>query len=195
MGFPVTKTGKAPERHSDLLSAPEVLTLKELAQRAIPGLDYAKVMDQLANLGPNGRVLIHSHNGKLLRHEVFEDPRVCQDLQRGGVIHNFEQQPADMSGWRVHEFFIDSKGCLGEVCTRCLRVCPENAIHLRGDGASSFCEIDPTACKGCFICWVECTRMAADCIQVDGKMFDSELRFRHFGDHHVGSPSAEERGV
>ena len=182
MGFPVTRTGRAPEKRTDLLAAPEVLTLEELAKRAIDGLDYNGVMDQLADLGPEGRVLLFFREGKLARAEVFEDPRICKDLQRGAVIHNLEQIPVDVSGWRVHEFYIDSKGCLGEVCTRCMRVCPEDAIHLKGDGASSYCEIDPTACKGCFICWVECSRKAADCIQVDGKTFDSELRAHHFGE-------------
>jgi len=182
MGFPVTRTGRAPEKRTDLLQPPEVLILEELARRAIEGLDYNAVMDQLADLGPDGRVLLHYRGGKLARYEVFEDPRVCKDIERGGVVHNLEQKPADVSGWRVNEFYIDSKGCLGEVCTRCVRVCPENAIHLRGDGASSFCEIDPTACKGCFICWVECSRKAADCILVDGKVFNSELRARHFGE-------------
>ena len=182
MGFPVTRTGRAPERRTDLLEAPQVLTLDELARRLPEGLDYATVMNQLADLGPDGRLLLLTRNGQVLRSEVFEDPRICKDLTRGAVIHNFEQKPADMSGWRIHEFSIDSKGCLGEICSRCIRVCPESAIHLRGDGASSFCEIDPTACKGCYLCWVECSRKAADCILVDGKVFDTELRARHFGE-------------
>ena len=182
MGFPVTKNRKAPQRRSDLLQAPEILTLDELARRAIEGVDYATVMDELTDLGPDARLLLYYLNGKLVRQEVFEDPRICKDIQRGGVIHNFEQKPADVSGWRVHEFYIDSKGCLGEICSRCLRVCPESAIHMRGEGATSFCEIDQSACKGCYICWVECARKAADCILVDGKVFDSELRAHHFGE-------------
>lgn len=182
LGFPVTSNGKAPEKRSDLLHPPQLLTIDQLARSAVEGLDYASVMNQLADLGPDGRLLLYYQNGKLLRYEVFEDPRICKNIERGGVIHNLEQKPADMSGWRVHEFYIDSKGCLGEICSRCARVCPENAIHLRGEGASSFCEIDPTACKGCFICWVECSRKAADCILVDGKVYDSELRAAHFGE-------------
>jgi Pyruvate/2-oxoacid:ferredoxin oxidoreductase delta subunit len=148
----------------------------------VEGLDYASVMNELTDMGPDGRLLLYSRDGKLVRHELFEDPRICKDIPRGGVVHNMEQKPADVSGWRVHEFYIDAKGCLGEVCTRCARVCPENAIHLRGVGADSFCEIDPTACKGCFICWVECTRKAADCILIDGKVFVSEMRAAHFGE-------------
>ena len=182
MGFPIPRTGKAPERRTDLLQAPEILTLDDFARRHIEGVDYAAVMNELTDLGPDARLLVYYRQGKLVRYEVFEDPRICKDIERGGVIHNFEQKPADVSGWRVHEFYIDSKGCLGEVCSRCLRVCPEDAIHLRGEGATSFCEIDQTACKGCYICWVECTRKAADCILVDGKVFDSELRARHFGE-------------
>ena len=181
MGFPITRSGRAPERRTDLLEAPEILTLDELARRLPDGLDYMTIMDQLADLGPDGRVLLLSRDGQVLRSEVFEDPRICKDLERGAVIHNFEQKPADMSGWRVHEFTIDAKGCLGEVCARCLRVCPESAIHLRGDGSSSFLEIDPAACKGCYLCWVECSRKAADCILVDGKVYDTEMRARHFG--------------
>lgn len=182
LGFPIFHDGKAIERHSDLLQAPEVLTLEELARRAIDGVDYAAVMNQLTDLGPEGRLLLDYRDGKLFRHELFEDPRICKDIERGAVVHNLEQKPADVSGWRVHEFNIDPKGCLGEICARCARVCPESAIHLRGVGADSFCEIDPTACKGCFICWVECTRKAADCIVIDGKVFDSELRAAHFGE-------------
>ncbi len=181
-GLPGTIGVKNFQRRSDLPPAPEVLTLDQLARRSIEGLDYTSVMNELTDLGPEGRLLLRFRNGTLERHELFEDPRICKDIERGGVIHNLEQTPQDVSGWRVHEFYIDSKGCLGDVCSRCLRVCPENAIHLRGEGAGSFCEIDPTACKGCYICWVECTRKAADCILIDGKVFDSELRARHFGE-------------
>jgi Pyruvate/2-oxoacid:ferredoxin oxidoreductase delta subunit len=87
-----------------------------------------------------------------------------------------------VSGWRTHDFFIDLKGCLGDECGRCAIVCPESAIHLRGTGKGSFHEIDPLACKGCFICWVECFRTAADCILVDGKTFDPAMRAKHFGE-------------
>ncbi len=182
LGFPVLYDTKTVEQYSGLLQAPEILTLVDLARREIEGLDYAAVMNDLTDLGPEGRLLLYFRDGKLIRFELFEDPRICKDIPRGAVVHNLEQKPADVSGWRVHEFYIDAKGCLGEVCTRCSRVCPENAIHLRGVGADSFCEIDPTACKGCFICWVECSRKAADCILVDGKVFDSELRAAHFGE-------------
>ena len=182
LGFPVIPDPKVLERRSDLEQAPLVLSLEELARHSIEGLDYSAAMDQLADLGPEGRIVLYYRKGKLFRHEVFEDPRVCKDVERGAVVHNLEQKAQDVSGWRVHEFYIDSKGCLGEICTRCVRVCPESAIHLRGDGATSFCEIDPAACKGCFICWVECTRKAADCIMIDGKVFDSQLRAAHFGE-------------
>ncbi len=104
------------------------------------------------------------------------------DLYRGAVIENLKEKPKDMSGWRTHEFFIDTKGCLGDECGRCAIVCPENAIHLMGKGPGSFHEIDPLACKGCFICWVECVRTAADCILVDGKTFDPAMRAKHFGE-------------
>ena len=181
LGFPVVHDNKPPEHYAGLPPAPEVLTLPELARRHVEGFDYAAVLNQLTDMGPGGRLLLYTSNGTLKRYELFEDPRICQDIPRGAVVQNLEQKPADMSGWRVHEFYIDAKGCLGEICSRCLRVCPDNAIHLRGIGADSFCEIDPTACKGCFICWVECTRKAADCILVDGKVFDSELRAAHFG--------------
>ncbi len=181
LGFPVIHDMKNVEQYSGLMSAPEILTLVDLARREVEGLDYAAVMNQLTDLGPDGRLLLYLRDGKLVRYELFEDPRICKDIPRGAVVHNLEQQPADMSGWRVHEFYIDAKGCLGEICTRCARVCPENAIHLRGVGGDSFCEIDPTGCKGCFICWVECSRKAADCILVDGKVFISELRAAHFG--------------
>ena len=182
LGFPITKSMGGPAKRTDLQQAPELLTLEEVARRSMEGLDHAEVLNRLTEMGPAGRLLLCYRNGKLVRHEIFEDPRVCKDIERGGVIYNLEQKPADMSGWRVHEFYIDSKGCLGELCFRCARVCPESAIHLRGQGASSFCEIDQAACKGCYICWVECTRKASDCILVDGKVFDSQLRARHFGE-------------
>ena len=182
LGFPVLRDAKEAEQYSGLLQAPEILMLVELARREVEGLDYAAVMNELTDLGPEGRLLLYYRDEKLVRYELFEDPRICKDIERGAVVHNLEQKPADVSGWRVHEFLIDQKGCLGETCTRCVRVCPESAIHLRGVGADSFCEIDPTACKGCFICWVECTRKAADCILIDGKVFDSELRAAHFGE-------------
>lgn len=182
LGFPVLRNAKEAEQYSGLLQAPEILTLVELARRKVEGLDYAALMNALTDLGTEGRLLLYCRDGKLVRCELFEDPRICKDIERGAVVHNLEQKPADVSGWRVHEFLIDQKGCLGQTCSRCIRVCPESAIHLRGAGAESFCEIDPTACKGCFICWVECTRKAADCILIDGKVFDSELRAAHFGE-------------
>lgn len=182
LGFPVLRGPKASAKRPDLEEPPQILSLDELAGRAVEGLDYPAVMNALADRGPEGRVVLFWRHGTLLRWETFEDPRICKDVERGAVIHNFEQKPPDMSGWRTHEFSIDSKGCLGEVCARCVRVCPENAIHLRGEGASSFCEIDPTACKGCYICWVECVRKSADCILIDGKVFDSQLRAAHFGE-------------
>ena len=182
LGFPIVRDFHVLERRTDLEEPPRVLSLAELASQAIEGLDYPAVMNEMADLGPDSRIALFFRNGKLLRYQVFEEPRICEDLERGAVIHNLEQKPQDVSGWRTHEFAIDSKGCLGEVCARCLRVCPENAIHLRGDGSGSFCEIDPSACKGCFICWVECSRKSADCIVVDGKVFDSELRSAHFGE-------------
>ena len=182
LGFPVIHGRQVIARRTDLEEPPRILSLDELAGHALEGLDYPTVLNALADLGPEGRVVLFFRNGKLLRWETFEDPRICKDVERGAVIHNLEQKPPDMSGWRTHEFSIDSKGCLGELCARCVRVCPENAIHLRGEGASSFCEIDPTACKGCFICWVECVRKSADCILIDGKVFDSELRSAHFGE-------------
>jgi len=182
LGFPVVQNFHTLAARTDLEDPPRILSLAELARQAIEGLDYAAVMNELGDLGPDGRIALFFRGGKLLRYQIFEEPRICEDIQRGAVIHNLEMKPQDVSGWRTHDFAIDSKGCLGEVCARCLRVCPENAIHLRGDGASSFCEIDPTACKGCFICWVECSRKSADCIVVDGKVFDSELRSAHFGE-------------
>lgn len=182
LGFPILRAADHIEQYSGMLQPPEILTLEELAKRgAVEGLDYNTVMNTLTDLGPDGRLLLYFRNGELVRHEVFEEPRICKDISRGAVVHNLEQKPPDVSGWRVHEFVIDQKGCLGEICTRCARVCPEAAIHLRGVGADSFCEIDPTACKGCFICWVECSRKAADCILVDGKVFISDLRAAHFG--------------
>ena len=182
LGFPVVHDLHAFGRKPALEEPPRILNLAELASQAVDGLDYAAVMNEMADLGPDGRIALFYRDGKLLQHQVFEEPRICEDIARGAVIHNLEVKPQDVSGWRTHQFSIDFKGCLGEVCARCVRVCPENAIHLRGDGASSFCEIDPTACKGCFICWVECSRKSADCILVDGKVFDSEMRAAHFGE-------------
>jgi Pyruvate/2-oxoacid:ferredoxin oxidoreductase delta subunit len=136
----------------------------------------------MGDIGPEARLFIYRPNGKLARHEVFADPRVCVDIHRGAVIENLTEKPKDVSGWRTHEFFIDTKGCLGDECGRCAIVCPESAIHLRGKGKGSFHEIDPLACKGCYICWVECVRTAADCILVDGKTFDPGMRAKHFGE-------------
>lgn len=163
-------------------SPPEILTIDELAKGPIEGIDEAKVLNEMADIGPQARLLIYRKGGEVVRYEVFEDPRICLDLYRGAVIENLEETPKDVSGWRTHEFFIDTKGCLGDECGRCAIVCPENAIHLMGKGKGSFHEIDPLACKGCFICWVECVRTAADCILVDGKTFDASMRAKHFGE-------------
>ena len=110
LGFPILHDLNDVERYCGLLQAPEVLTLEELARRQVEGLYYAAVLNQLADLGPDGRLLLYCRDGKLLRYELFENPRVCQDIERGAVVHNLDQKPADMSGWRVHEFYIDPKG-------------------------------------------------------------------------------------
>jgi len=162
--------------------ASEVLTLDEVAAADLPGLDRQAVLREMSALGPDARLLVCRRGAEILGHEVFRDPRICRDLNVGAVIENLREAPVDRSGWRVHEFYIDPKGCLGDECGRCAVVCPESAIHLRGSGKGSFHEIDPAACKGCFICWVECVRTAADCIVIDGKSFDGELRARHFGE-------------
>jgi len=181
--------GRAPKASEDgghsrqtLLSPPEFLTIEEVARTPINGVDTAQVLSDMADLGSQARLFVYRPEGKVLRYEVFEDPRVCLDVTRGAVIENLKEKPKDVSGWRTHDFFIDVKGCLGDECGRCAIVCPENAIHLMGKGKGSFHEIDPLACKGCFICWVECIRTAADCILVDGKTFDPEMRAKHFGE-------------
>ena len=164
------------------LLPPEFFTIDEIARTPIDGVDTARVLNAMADVGPQARLLVYRPEGKVLRYQVFEDPRVCVDLNRGAVIENLKEKPKDVSGWRTHDFFIDVKGCLGDECGRCAVVCPENAIHLMGKGQGSFHEIDPLACKGCFICWVECVRTAADCILVDGKTFDPGMRAKHFGE-------------
>ncbi len=164
------------------LSPPEVLTIEELARTTIDGIDTKQALSEMADIGPEARLFVYRPEGKVVRHEVFEDPRICLDIHRGAVIENLKEKPKDVSGWRTHDFFIDLKGCLGDECGRCAIVCPEQAIHLMGTGKGSFHEIDPLACKGCFICWVECFRTAADCILVDGKTFDPEMRAKHFGE-------------
>ncbi|OGQ24480.1 MAG: hypothetical protein A3C54_02535 [Deltaproteobacteria bacterium RIFCSPHIGHO2_02_FULL_60_17] len=174
-GQPEDKTGKR-------LSPPEILTIEEVARQPVDGIDTAKALSAMADIGPEARLFVYRPEGQAVRYEVFEDPRVCPEVHRGAVIENLKEKPKDVSGWRTHDFFIDLKGCLGDECGRCAIVCPENAIHLRGKGKGSFHEIDPLACKGCFICWVECVRTAADCILVDGKTFDPGMRAKHFGE-------------
>jgi Pyruvate/2-oxoacid:ferredoxin oxidoreductase delta subunit len=164
------------------LSPPEFLTIDEVARTPIDGVDTPRVLSDMADLGPQARLFVYRAEGKVIRHQVFEDPRVCLEINRGAVIENLKEKPKDVSGWRTHDFFIDVKGCLGDECGRCAVVCPESAIHLMGKGKGSFHEIDPLACKGCFICWVECVRTAADCILVDGKTFDPGMRAKHFGE-------------
>ena len=172
----------APRTEGKVLTDGEILTIEEVAAKSIDGLDTAKILSAMADIGPEARLFIYRPNGKLARHEIFADPRVCVDIHRGAVVENLNEKPKDVSGWRTHEFFIDTKGCLGDECGRCAIVCPESAIHLRGKGKGSFHEIDPLACKGCYICWVECVRTAADCILVDGKTFDPGMRAKHFGE-------------
>lgn len=179
---PAAQAEAAPRAEGRVLTAGEILTIEEVAAKSIDGLDMAKILSAMGDIGPDARLFIHRPNGKLARHEVFADPRVCVDIHRGAVIENLTEKPKDVSGWRTHEFFIDTKGCLGDECGRCAIVCPESAIHLSGKGKGSFHEIDPLACKGCYICWVECARAAADCILVDGKTFDPVMRAKHFGD-------------
>lgn len=171
---------KAGERR--FLSPPEILTLEEVARQPIAGIDTEAILRQMADIGPQARLFLYRLEGEVMRCEVFEDPRVCTDIRQGAVIENLAEKAKDVSGWRTHDFSIDPKGCLGDDCGRCAIMCPENAIHLMSSGKGSFYEIDPLACKGCFICWVECVRTAADCILVDGKTFDPTMRAKHFGE-------------
>lgn len=181
-GPETTRSDAANAGSKGHMVAPKTLTVAEVARESPGGIDTQKVLSEMADIGPQARLLLVRSGEKLMRAEVFEDPRICMDIQRGAVVENLTEKPADMSGWRTHEFFIDTKGCLGDECGRCAIVCPENAIHLMGRGPGSFHEIDPLACKGCFICWVECVRTAADCILVDGKTFDPTMRAKHFGE-------------
>ena len=176
------ETKKIEQGEKRFLSPAEILTIEEVAKRPIDGLETAMILDQMSDMGPEARLFLYRPEGKAVRYEIFEDPRICVDIDRGAVIQNLREKPKDVSGWRTHEFFIDIKGCLGDECGRCAIVCPENAIHLVGQGKGSFHEINPLACKGCFICWVECVRTAADCILVDGKTFDPSMRAKHFGE-------------
>ena len=173
---------KAKERGEEHLQVPDFLTIEEVARKPIDGIETKKVLSEMADIGPQARLFLYRRGEEVIRHEVFEDPRICLDIHQGAVIENLAEMPRDMSGWRTQDFFIDIKGCLGDECGRCAVVCPENAIHLMGEGKGSFYEIDPLACKGCFICWVECVRTAADCILVDGKTFDPTMRVKHFGE-------------
>lgn len=175
--------GEQAERQPAKFSpAPQILTIEEVARSPVDGIDTAKALSAMADIGPEARLFVTRPEGQAVRYEIFEEPRVCPEIHRGAVIENLEEKPKDVSGWRTHDFFIDLKGCLGDECGRCAIMCPENAIHLMGKGKGSFHEIDPLACKGCFICWVECVRSAADCILVDGKTFDPGMRAKHFGE-------------
>jgi Pyruvate/2-oxoacid:ferredoxin oxidoreductase delta subunit len=176
---------RAPQSRGETpksLTVPEVFNIEQVAGTRIDGIDNNRILSEMADIGPEARLFVYRKEGKVVRTEVFEDPRICHDIHRGAVIENLKEKPKDVSGWRTHDFFIDLKGCLGDECGRCAIVCPENAIHLMGKGKGSFHEIDPLACKGCFICWVECFRTAADCILVDGKTFDPLMRTKHFGE-------------
>jgi len=179
---PAAQAEATPKAKGRVLTAGEILSIEEVAAQTIDGLDTANILSAMGDIGPEARLFIYRPNGKLTRSEVFADPRVCVDIHRGAVVENLNEKPKDVSGWRTHEFFIDIKGCLGDECGRCAIVCPESAIHLSGKGKGSFHEIDPLACKGCYICWVECARTAADCILVDGKTFDPAMRAKHFGE-------------
>src|SRR5207248_603790 len=97
LGFSVLQEALEPEHYSGLLQPPEILTLTDLARREVEGLDYAKVMNDLTDLGPEGRLLVQFRNGKLIRYELYEDPRICKDIPRGAVVHNLEQKAADVS--------------------------------------------------------------------------------------------------
>jgi Pyruvate/2-oxoacid:ferredoxin oxidoreductase delta subunit len=181
-GSPPPPPLQTEENERGNLRPAEVLTIEEVARQPIDGIDTTKILNDMAEMGPQARLFLHRPEGQVICYELFEDPRICSDIHRGAVIENLQEKPKDVSGWRSHEFFIDQKGCLGDECGRCAVVCPENAIHLRGQGKNSFHEIDPLACKGCFICWVECVRTASDCILVDGKTFDATMRAKHFGE-------------
>ncbi len=184
---PREATGETEDRGSKIedraeLCAPEILAIDEVAGQVIDGIDSKAILSRMADIGPEARLFLHRPQGKVLRAEVYEDPRICPEINRGAVIENLKEKPKDVSGWRTHDFIIDTKGCLGDECGRCAVMCPENAIHLMGKGKGSFHEIDPLACKGCYICLVECYRTAADCILVDGKTFDAAMRAKHFGE-------------
>ncbi|OGP19551.1 MAG: hypothetical protein A2038_04745 [Deltaproteobacteria bacterium GWA2_57_13] len=173
---------RSQDQSGKFLHAAEILTIEEVARQPVDGIDTPRILSEMADIGPEARLFLYRPEGKVIRYEVFEDPRICPEIHRGAVIENLQEKPKDVSGWSTHEFFIDIKGCLGDECGRCAIMCPENAIHLMGKGKGSFHEIDPLACKGCFICWVECVRTAADCILVDGKTFDPIMRAKHFGE-------------
>src|SRR3972149_9570994 len=106
----------APKAEGKVLTAGEILTIEEVAAKSIDGLDMAKILSAMGDIGPEARLFIHRPNGKLARHEVFADPRVCVDIHRGAVVENLTEKPKDVSGWGPPPLFIDTRGCLGDEC-------------------------------------------------------------------------------
>ena len=81
-------TETAPKAESKVLTAGEILTIEQVAAKSIDGLDMAKILSAMGDIGPEARLFVYRPNGKLARYEVFADPRVCVDIHRGAVIEN-----------------------------------------------------------------------------------------------------------
>ncbi|MBI3062273.1 MAG: hypothetical protein HYY83_09905, partial [Deltaproteobacteria bacterium] len=122
------KKGQPEDKTAKRSSPPEILTIEEVARQPVDGIDTAKALSAMADIGPEARLFVYRPEGQAVRYEIFEDPRICPEIHRGAVIENLKEKPKDVSGWRTHDFFIDLKGCLGDECGRCAIVCPESAI-------------------------------------------------------------------
>src|SRR5574341_1152383 len=69
---------------------PQILTIEEVARSPVDGIDTAKALSAMADIGPEARLFVTRAEGQAARYEIFEDPRVCPEIHRGAVIENLE---------------------------------------------------------------------------------------------------------
>ncbi|MBI1994111.1 MAG: hypothetical protein HYS67_06810, partial [Deltaproteobacteria bacterium] len=78
---------------SSRLQLPQILTIEEVARSPVDGIDTAKALSAMADIGPEARLFVYRPEGQAVRCEIFEDPRVCPEIHRGAVIENLKEKP------------------------------------------------------------------------------------------------------
>ena len=80
-----------PRAKGRVLTAGEILTIEEVAAKSIDGLDTAKILNAMGDIGPEARLFIYRPNGKLARYKINVNV-VCPGLTETPLLQAVRSQ-------------------------------------------------------------------------------------------------------